>query len=367
MDGVRPIERLLVEGFKSIKKADLQLKPLNVFIGPNGAGKSNLVKALTMLNRIVNGKLQLFVGKEGGADSILHFGRKHTDKIVLRAESEPNAYKCELVPASPDNLIFGSERCFYQGPEYKGHGPYEEHAGSGHEESAMQEMSREHQVVRHTLNMMEGWVVYHFHDTSPKAKVRLTGDVNDNKYFRPDAANLAAFLYWMKERKPTAYKNILSVVRQVAPFLDDFDLHPQALNPDMILLEWSHNNSDQYFGGSSLSDGTLRFICLATLLLQPKPPSTIIIDEPELGLHPAAIALLAEMFRSVTAGRRTQVLASTQSVTLVNQFEPEDVIVVDRQDEESVFKRMSDMDKDKWLEDYGIGDLWEKNVIGGRP
>jgi len=367
MAEVKPIERLVVEGFKSIKKADLRLGPLNIFIGPNGAGKSNLVSALSLLRSIADESLQLFVTKKGGADSLLHFGSKQTEKIELTAEARPNTYHCRLVPAEGDTLVFSGEWCMFQGSDYLKAGPYEESLGSGHRETAMSHEQAARPVVKHTLNMIRRWKVYHFHDTSASAKVRLTGDINDNEYFRPDASNLAAFLYWLKEKKATSYKNILNTVRLVAPFLEDFNLRPSPLNEEKILLEWRHTHSDQYFNGHSLSDGTLRFVCLAALLLQPSLPATIIIDEPELGLHPAAISLLAEMFRSVTASGKTQVLASTQSVTLVNQFEPDDVIVVDRQDEESVFTRMSDMDKDKWLEDYGIGELWEKNVIGGRP
>lgn len=121
------------------------------------------------------------------------------------------------------------------------------------------------------------------------------------------------------------------------------------------------------FGPHALSDGTLRFICLATLFLQPPEqlPATIVLDEPELGLHPYAIALLADMVRS--AAQHTQVILATQSVTLVNQFEPEDILVVDRIQGKSAFRRLGKEEMASWLEDYGLGDLWEKNLLGGRP
>ena len=150
-------------------------------------------------------------------------------------------------------------------------------------------------------------------------------------------------------------------------FFEDFTIAPSRLNPSKIDLEWRERDSDAYFNAYSLSDGTLRFICLATLLQQPADlmPSTIVIDEPELGLHPYAISLLASMLRS--AATQTQVVVSTQSVPLVNQFIPEDLIIVERKGRESVFRRLEASEVELWVDEYGLGDLWEKNVIGGRP
>jgi predicted ATPase len=182
---------------------------------------------------------------------------------------------------------------------------------------------------------------------------------------RADGSNLAAILYWMKSKYADHYQNIVDGVRLVAPFFDDFILEPSHENGEMIRLEWEERGSDNYFNAAALSDGTLRFMCLATLLLQPSLPSIVLLDEPELGLHPYAITILAELLRG--ASTKTQVIVSTQSVTLVNQFEPQDVIVVEREGGQSVFKHVEAEQMDKWLDDYGLGDLWEKNVLGGRP
>jgi predicted ATPase len=176
---------------------------------------------------------------------------------------------------------------------------------------------------------------------------------------------LSAFLYRLREMKADNYRNIVDAVRLVAPFFHDFNLRPDRLNPRKIRLEWQEVGSDSYFDAHALSDGTLRFVCLATLLLQPVPPTTILIDEPELGLHPYAITVLAELFRATA--HRAQLLVSTQSVTLVNQLEPQDVIVAERREGESVFRRLEDEEIATWLDDYALGELWEKNVLGGRP
>jgi predicted ATPase len=117
-----------------------------------------------------------------------------------------------------------------------------------------------------------------------------------------------------------------------------------------------------------LSDGTLRFICLTTLLLQPKSllPDTLLIDEPELGLHPFAINLLADMLQE--AAESKQVIVSTQSVELLNAFQPEDVVVVQREEDASVFKRLDKAALSDWLaDDYSLGELWKRNILGGRP
>ena len=207
--------------------------------------------------------------------------------------------------------------------------------------------------------------MYHFHDTSDSAPVKGTSDVDDNRFLRPQAENLAAFLYWMQEKEPDHFQNIQDIVRQIAPFFGSFKLEPSKLNESKIRLEWTETGSDTYFNASSLSDGTLRFICLATLLMQPQLPAVVLLDEPELGLHPAAIAILADLLSS--AAERTQVIVSTQSVTLINHFEPQSVWAVDRIDNQSVFRHLGQDDMRDWLDDYALGELWEKNILGARP
>lgn len=360
------LDRLQVRGFKSIREADLELGPLNVLIGANGAGKSNLIAVFRLLHALVQERLQVYVGKAGGADSLLHFGRKTTDSIKLRFRFGQNAYECELTPTTEDSLIFESETTFFFGRGYST--PYEVFLGRGQSETSLQEARRKAsrtEVVHYVLGAFESWRVYHFHDTSSSAKVKQTADLHDNEFLREDAGNLAAFLYRLRETEPDTYANIVDTIRLVTPFFDDFRLRSNPLNQDKIRLEWRERGSDTYFDGHALSDGTLRFICLTTLLLQPEPPTTILLDEPELGLHPFAITMLAEMMRS--AAERTQVIASTQSVTLVNQLTPEELIVVDREGSESKFRRFTEEEIATWLDDYALGDLWEKNVLGGRP
>jgi predicted ATPase len=197
--------------------------------------------------------------------------------------------------------------------------------------------------------------------------MKKTADVDDNDYLRPDGSNLAAFLHYLGKKHKTAYGLIRRTVQRVAPFFDDFRLKPQKLNQGKIRLEWSHKGSEGYFDASSLSDGSLRFIALATLFLQPVSlrPSVILVDEPELGLHPYAITLLASLVKQASA--ETQVILSTQSPLLLDHFRPEDVLVADRVKGATQFTRLESAKLSKWLEEYSLGQLWEKNEFGGRP
>ena len=197
--------------------------------------------------------------------------------------------------------------------------------------------------------------------------MKTTADVNDNRYLRPDGSNLAAFLFLLGKKHGGSYAQILRTIQLAAPFLDDFALEPQALNEDTIRLEWRHSGSDAYFDASSLSDGTLRFIALTTLLLQPASlrPSVILLDEPELGLHPCAITLLASMLKQASV--ESQIIVATQSPVLLDHFDPDDVIVAERANGATTLRRLDGENLAAWLEEYSLGQLWEKNEIGGRP
>lgn len=355
------LDRIEIQGFKSIRGLDLHLESLNLLIGANGSGKSNFIAAFGLLNKIVEGQLQVQVARSGGADNLLHYGSKNTRELFFRLHMGASFYEAKLSPDERDRLFFTEEHSRIE----KDGKSYDSNWGSGHRETELFNELFNPQAVASSIDILRGWRVYHFHDTSSEATVKKTGELHDNDFLRPDAANLAAFLYYLRERHPEHYRQIVATIQLAAPFFGDFALRPDPLNEEKIRLEWSERGSDAYFGANALSDGSLRFMCLATLLLQPEPPSTILIDEPELGLHPYAINLLAGLLK--TAATRTQVIVSTQSVTLVNQFTPEDIVVVERENRESVFRRLSSAEMENWLEDYGLGDLWEKNVLGGRP
>ena len=358
------LNKIKIQGFKSIRDIEFELQDINILIGPNGAGKSNFIGAFKMLNNIVDGNLQVYIGKSGGAERLLHFGSYETSSINMKSWFGRNGYSFELEPTEDDSFVFENETVYFHDKRYDK--PYDRFLGSGHKESLLKEKAMGGcKISKHVLSSLESWRIYHFHDTSDTAKMKKAADLNDNSVLRHNASNLSAFLYYLEKKHTEHFENIVDTIRLAAPFIDRFNLKPLLLAEDKIELEWKQKGTDAYFNASSLSDGTLRFICLATLLLQPNLPTTVLLDEPELGLHPYAITILSELLKA--AATKTQVIVSTQSVTLVNQFAPEDIVVVEMEDNETVMSRLSRDKIEGWMEEYALGELWEKNIFGGRP
>ena len=362
------LSTISVKGFKSIASIDeLNVGAINVLIGPNGSGKSNFIGVFSFLRDIREGHLQDYVARAGGADRVLHFGSRVTRTLRIHVSflDDRDQYEIELQPTATDELVPQSESVsFWDKSRYPR--PYWDGLQRvGNEAGISDPASR--RVASYLRHDLDSWRLYHFHDTSAASLINKTADVNDNRFLRIDGSNLAAFLYFLRERHPDSYSLIRRTVQKVAPFFDDFQLEPQRLNPDKIRLEWSHRDSDDYFDTSSLSDGTLRFIALATLFLQPVDfrPSVILVDEPELGLHPYAIGLLASLIRQASV--ETQVIVSTQSPFLLDHFQPEEVLVADLVDGRTELSRLDSAALEVWLEEYSLGELWEKNELGGRP
>jgi len=363
------LHSITVKGFKSIASIeDLSLAPINVIIGPNGAGKSNFIGVFSFLNAIREGRLKDYVGKAGGADRILHFGSKVTEGVHLHISFEQgvNQYRLSLSPTEDDQLYPSEEAVYFWDKSRYPDRPKEETMPRNGNEAGISDPKCE-RVANWVRRRLGRWRLYHFHDTSSTSPMRKTCDVEDNRYLRPDGSNLASFLYLLRGKHETSYRMIRRSVQRVIPFFEDFSLEPSQLNTDKIRLEWRHQESDHYFDAAGLSDGSLRFMALTTLLLQPDEyrPSVILVDEPELGLHPYAITMLASLVK--TAAEKTQVIFATQSPLLLDQFEPEDVLVGERVNDGTQFTRLEPGKLESWLEEYSLGQLWEKNELGGRP
>lgn len=359
------LKRIRINGYKSIEKLDLQMSSINILIGANGAGKSNFISLFTFLQNLSEGKLQSYVEKNGFASTFFHFGTKKTQSIKIGLDVGLNGYYVEFVHGeAKDNLVFNNEYCTFEGSSrtFTIQGELGESGllSNGYAESRY--------VRKYTKEYLEQCRVYHFHDTSKTALFKQAQKKYQNTFLQSDAANIAPFLLYLKEEYPENYRNIVKTIQTVAPFFHDFSLIPQGKEADeSILLRWIHKEYDNPFSANELSDGTARFICLVTLFLQPVElrPNTIILDEPELGLHPAALEVLSEIIKSVAD--QTQIICSSQSVTFANFFEPEHFIVVDQIKGVSEFKRLETENLKIWLEDFGMGDIWMKNLIGGRP
>lgn len=349
------LERIQVKGFKSIREMDLELRPLNVLIGANGSGKSNFLEVFRLLNQIVEERLQYYVAKEAGANRLLHFGSKTTSEIELKLQFNNGLYyEVRLATAQGDRLIIAEEKWGQGGVDFK---------YNGHPETKL--LAMREPPFDELVKIFKSWRIYHFHDTSDRAKIRLTGNIHDNEFLRSDASNLAAYLYLMNKLHPNHYRRIVKTMQMIMPFVEDFDLHPVAENQDTIMLAWREKGFGESLKAHVLSDGSLRFMALTTLLMQPNLPPLLLIDEPELGLHPYAVNLMLEMIESAAVS--TQVIVATQLTKVVDQLAPQDTIVVNRDEKASTFKRFSEQEIEHWLAEYSLGELWEKNVLGGTP
>lgn len=365
-----PIRSISLKGYKSIRLLErFELTDVNVLIGANGCGKSNFVSFFHLLRELVECRLEKAVNKAGGADRQLHLGPKITDSLEARLEFGPNRYSFSLEPTSDNRLIFGDESIEYYSDPGMRNSSVIRSIGEGHSESKLKAHAQEgfnRAIAEHVYDTISSWTVYHVHDTSETAKLRRPCSVGDYERLRPDAGNLAAFLNFLRENEKGTYKLILETVKLVAPFFKNFRFRSKKQKAsDVVQLDWTQEGSDYLFQPSQLSDGTLRFIALTTALLQPNPPATILLDEPELGLHPFALETLGSLI--LQAQERTQVIVSTQSASMLNSFEPNQIVVVERHEGESTFRRLETEEMTSWLADYTMGELWQKNIYGGGP
>jgi len=363
------LEHVKIQGFKSIKELDLNMEPINILIGANGSGKSNFISLFTFLRNLSEGKIQNYVEKQGFANTFFHFGSKKTPEILIDVDVGINGYHVVFEHGTNDDtLVFKNEYCTIKSSNRKFHVK-----GTKGESGMLPDTEADSTPVKcYTREYMEECRVYHFHDTGQTAAFKQASDLSSSDYLYSNASNLASFLYRLKNGKSKSYiksyTDIIEAVKTVAPYFHDFYLEPRGSeNEEKVLLKWLHRDHDDPFSANQLSDGTARFICMATLFLQPESlrPKSIVLDEPELGLHPAALEILAEIVK--VTSKRNQVICSTQSVTFANQFDAKDFIVVDQVDGASTFKRVEEDELKEWLEEYSMGDIWTKNLIGGRP
>lgn len=360
----RPLERITLNGYKSIRelKGFRLERGLNVLIGANGSGKTNFIRFFELLGHMMdpNKGLQNYVASRGRADAFLFRGMKVTPEFSADLTFGRNKYRFTLRAADDRSLFFAQESAPFDGPRF---GPITNDQGRGHTESGLIRKTGLSSSEQWVVETIRDWRVYHFHDTSPSAPVMGPCNIVDNDVLHGNAANLAAFLMRMAETHPDHYARIVETVRQVAPFFGAFVLKDVGGGQTQLL--WKDRYSDLLYYPFQLSDGTLRYICLATVLLQPTPASTLIIDEPELGLHPFAIKLLASLLHE--AAQRGQLIVSTQSSLLLDELLPEQIIVANHRDGETILEQQEPERLKEWLQEYTLGQLWEKNELGGQP
>ena len=364
------LTKITIRGYKSVAfdtPITLELGDVNILLGANGAGKSNIISFFKMLGFMMSGSLQKFVAEAGSNQTFLYYGSKTTPKLsadlLFENDESYDIYRFELTSALADRLIVSSEEI-----------EWGKKSLNGHKKRQLEGDFKESALVRTTdttnkfiWNLLSGCKVYQFSDSSKSSRMRQSSTVESAHYLQSEANNLASFLYFLKNNYPESYNRIVDYVHDVVPQFKDFYLEPER---GYISLKWVDTSANDYvFSPDQFSDGSMRFIALATLLLQPEEtmPRVIIIDEPELGLHPYAIDQLAEMIKD--AAMHVQVLVATQSPSLIDRFDMNDITIVER-DEDSqctTVKKLDANDYEEWINEYTLSELWNKNVIGGRP
>ncbi|MBD5424806.1 MAG: AAA family ATPase [Bacteroides sp.] len=365
---------LEIRGYKSISFNDplkLSFGDINILLGANGAGKSNIVSFFKMMSFMMNGKFQQYVAEAGTSQLFLHYGSKKTPVISaeIRFDGGNGSYDCYkfcLSNAVPNRLIISTEEIEWKSSNSAIGKPAIKQLKSDFSESAL--VSDTDKLSRTMRNLLNGCKVYQFSDSSAESRMRQSSTVESAHYLQSEANNLASFLYFLKNNYRASYDRIVSYVRDVVPKFQDFYLEPERSG--YISLRWIDTCANDYvFTSYQFSDGSIRFIALATLLLQPEEtmPCVIIVDEPELGLHPYAIDRLIEMIKD--ASLHSQIIMATQSPALIDGFNAGDVTIIEHDDntQSSTARKLKEEDYKAWLNEYTLSELWDKNIIGGRP
>ena len=376
------IDQVRIQGFRSLADVEfLGIPKAAVLIGANGSGKSNFIRFFQMLSWMLGPRrLGEFVAMQGGADDQLFGGSKRSPQMSATVTMQTTAiepatmqpslvrydYRISLAQAQPDRLIFTEEA--FRGPTDENW----QYLGSGHTEAKIVEEIPPHAplanyrfTTRFIANLLRSCSVYQFHDTSDGSNFKTSWDVEDNNHLLSHGGNLAAVLHRLEREDIKRFELICKHIGRILPGFDRFVIEESY---GKVLLRWKAKRTDKTFGAHLTSDGSLRFFALVTLLNLPSEmlPDVLLLDEPELGLHPAAIALIGGMIKALAKER--QVIVATQSPLLVDAFDLDEIFVLDMEDGRSEFRKLAQEDYRVWLdESFSSGELWQKNLLGGRP
>lgn len=372
------IRSVRIQGFRSL--ADCALSDLGmatVLIGPNGAGKSNFIRFFEMMSWMLKARsLGDFVTRHGGASDQLFGGSETTTwikaAISLQTDGGLNDYRFELGHGHPDRLIFMNEAFRFSRTDSPSLADWQ-HLESGHPEAQIVEAAQSSEYLpgvnrttaRTIVHLLRDCAVYQFHDTSDTSSFKKRWDASDNNSLRSHGGNLAAILHRLEQEDIKRFNLICRHITRILPVFERFEIEESY---GKVLLRWKAKGVEQTFGPHLTSDGSLRFFALVTLLNLPPEmlPSVLLLDEPELGLHPAAISLVGDMVKGLATER--QIIVATQSPLLVDLFGLDEIIVLEMEDGKTQFRTLPQDEYEHWLNsDFTTGELWRKNVLGGRP
>lgn len=372
------LNNISISHFKSIANVhELVLADLNVIIGANGAGKSSFISIFQMLENMSRRNFQNFCIDSGDANSLFFFEGAKSQPIKLGFDFKngkiKTCYNLEIILSPKETALISQEYMEYDGDIISDNEGTEDNPATGYRtESQLYRWGSDkkryklHYPVCETIN---SWRTYHFHDTSIASFLRKSSQFGTDKNLLQTGENLAPYIFYLRERHPDIYTYLVSAIRCIAPFFLDF-VFPYTWeqareNNQKISLAWKQTCSERLMQPWQFSDGTLRFIALVVALIQPDPPAIILVDEPEIGLHPAAISFISGLLHD--ASTRTQVIVTTQSPLMLENMDPHNIIVMTSQNNKSSCEKLDAKSLKTWLEDYTLCDLWMKGLLATGP
>ena len=382
-------ERIRVQGFRRLRDVDLKLRPLNVLIGANGSGKTSLLDVFSLLSASARGELKRSIRDIGGIDSNLtvlrdfkgyktHLAGFELDRrgcgdqivtYVISLSPKGNTYQIpeESLTHTDDTIalfrpyidkVQGDVIYYEQGDKLS---PISEFRQDEFESALSQapRVSRETMAFQASLASVTH---YHVLDVSSRAPVRLPQQLREAKLPGQNGEDLAACLYWMRETDPDRFETIEDTLRVAFPSFERLNFPPVAAG--LLAITWKERDVKHPFFMHQLSEGTLRFLWLVTLLYSPGLTEVTLLDEPEVSLHPELLSVLAGCLRE--ASQRTQLIVATHADRLVRFLTPEEVVVLDMEDGATTATRADELDLGAWLSEYTLDQVWQNGRMGGR-
>lgn len=384
-------ENIRVQGFRRLHDVDLKLKPLNVMIGANGCGKTTLLDVLALLAASASGNLNETIRDFGGVDSNL------TNLIAAKADRArfmafdlamsvpgraPIAYHIALSPKGVAYEIAEETLTQQRTPTTPTPFKYFE---SHHEdvryfppndgllipnweynplESSLSQVPKMFQEPEDFRRRLASSTHYHVLDVSQRAPVRLPQQMREARLPGKDGEDLVSCLYTLRETDPDSFETIEDTLRAGFPDFERLNFPPVAAGT--LAMTWKDTTSKNPFYMHQLSEGTLRFLWLVTLLQSPGLTAVTLIDEPEVSLHPELLSLLAELMRE--ASQRTQLIVATHADRLVRSLKPEEVLAMNVNDDGAAeMTWANDLDLQQWLDEYTLDEVWRLGRMGARP
>lgn len=378
------INRIRIGGFRRLYDVDLQIKPLMVLIGANGVGKTSLLDVLALLSASAEGRLNDELSELGGVVSVLTRARADAVSLLVDMEVpgyEPLEYDLSLSPKGNGYAItrevLSQARVGYPEPfkhvdsrdgdikyfqieESRLVRPDWEHDPLETSLSQVPKMFRQPEELRRILGSA---TQYHVLNVGPRAPVKLPQQMRPATLPGADGEELVSYLYYLREADPNRFESIHDSLAAAFPDFEGLSFPPVAAG--MLAMTWKDKNFAKPLYMNELSEGTLRFLWLASLLQSPGLSTITMIDEPEVSLHPELLSLLADLMRE--ASQRTQLIVATHSDRLIRFLRPEEVVVMDVGEDGLATATWADtLDLEEWLAEYSLDEVWRMGRMGGR-